>query len=80
LGITEQEMAAEVEKLADDLHQDVAKVQAWLAQDGRQEGLRESLLRRKAMTLLVDVVSGAGLATTTGPAGDSTEATPRDPA
>ncbi len=59
LTVAEEEMAAEVEKLAGELKQDVPKVQAWLAEGGRREGLRESILRRKAMTLLVDAVTGA---------------------
>src|SRR5579859_4356238 len=60
LSVPEEEMRAEVENLAGELKQDVAKVQAWLAEGGRQEGLRETLLRRKAMAFLVDAVSGAG--------------------
>jgi trigger factor len=59
LSVAEQEMHAEVENLAAELKQDVAKVRAWLAEGGRQEGLRETLLRRKAMAFLVDAVSGA---------------------
>jgi FKBP-type peptidyl-prolyl cis-trans isomerase (trigger factor) len=57
LTISEEEMAAEVEKLARDLHQDVPKVQAWLAEGDRREGLRETLFRQKAMALLVDLVA-----------------------
>ncbi|HLY22635.1 MAG TPA: trigger factor [bacterium] len=60
LSVSEEEMRAEVENLAAELKQDVAKVQAWLAEGGRQEGLRETLLRRRAMAFLVDAVSGAG--------------------
>ncbi len=59
LTVTEEEMAAEAEKLAGDLNRDVAKVRAWLAEGGRREGLRESILRRKAMAFLVDVVAGS---------------------
>jgi trigger factor len=62
LSVSEEEMRAEVENLAAELKQDVAKVRAWLAEGGRQEGLRETLLRRKAMAFLVDAVSGAGTA------------------
>ncbi len=58
LRVGEEEMAAEVEKLAGELQQDVPKVRAWLAERGRSEGLRESVLRRKAMTLLVEIVAG----------------------
>ena len=59
LSVPEEEMRAEVENLAAELKQDVAKVQGWLADGGRQEALRETLLRRKAMAFLVDAVSGA---------------------
>lgn len=59
LTVSEQEMAAEVENLAGELHQDVAKVQAWLAEGGRRDALRRNLLRNKALTFLVDVVSGS---------------------
>jgi len=62
LSVSEEEMRAEVENLAAELKQDVAKVRVWLAEGGRQEGLRETLLRRKAMAFLVDAVSGAGAA------------------
>ncbi len=68
LPITEEEMQAEVEKLAADLNQDVAKVQAWLAEGSRRQGLRETVLRRKAMALLVDLVAGAPEAASSGAA------------
>jgi len=58
LGVSEEEMAAEIEKLAGELQQDAAKVQAWLAEGGRREGLRETVLRRKAIIVLVDAVAG----------------------
>ncbi len=58
LTISEEEMSAEVEKLASNLHQDVQKVLAWLAEGDRRAGLRETLLRQKAMRLLVDLVAG----------------------
>src|SRR5579875_2098366 len=74
LTVSEQEMAAEVENLASELHQDVAKVQAWLAEEGRREALRRSLLRQKALTFLVDVVSGSP------PAAGAAEAPAADPA
>jgi trigger factor len=67
LSVSEEEMSAEVENLAAELKQDVAKVRAWLAEGGRQEGLRETLLRRKAMAFLVDAVSGAGTAGASSP-------------
>ena len=59
LAVSEEEMTSEIEKLSGDLPQDVAKVRAWLGEDGRYQSLRESVLRQKAMSLLVDVVSGA---------------------
>ena len=74
LSVSEEEMRAEVENLAAELTQDVAKVQAWLAEGGRQEGLRETLLRRKAMAFLVDAVSGAG----TGGSSPAADAAPDD--
>ena len=58
LAVSEEEMTAEVKKLADELHQDVAKVRAWLSEGGRSQSLRESVLRQKAMVLLMEVVSG----------------------
>ncbi len=58
LTIPEEEMDAEGEKLAGELHQDVQKVRAWLAEGHRRDGLRGSLLRQKALTVLVDLVSG----------------------
>jgi trigger factor len=67
LSVSEEEMRAEVENLAAELKQDVAKVRAWLAEGSRQEGLRETLLRRKAMAFLVDAVSGAGTAGASSP-------------
>jgi trigger factor len=70
LSVPEEEMRAEVENLAAELKQDVAKVQAWLAEGGRQEGLRETLLRRKAMAFLVDAVSGAGTPAAAGAASE----------
>lgn len=69
---TEEEMTAEVENLAAELHQDVPKVRAWLAEGSRYEGLRETVLRRKAMALLVDVIAGAP-----GDSGTSGESPPR---
>lgn len=78
LAVTEEEMAAEIQKLAGDLRQDIAKVRAWLAEGGRQESLRETILRQKAMAFLVEVLAGApagGGAPDEG-AGDSTSHTP----
>lgn len=50
---TEEEMAGAVENLAQESGQDVQKMQAWLAQGDRLAGLREHLLRQKAMALLI---------------------------
>ncbi len=58
LAIGDEEMSAEVERLAAELRKDVASVEAWLGERGRREGLRELLLRRKAMARLVEVVAG----------------------
>jgi trigger factor len=80
LSVSEEEMRAEVENLAAELKQDVAKVQAWLADGGRQEGLRETLLRRKAMAFLVDAVSGAGTPAAAGAAPEDSGSRPRPPA
>jgi trigger factor len=80
LTVTEEEMRAEVEKLAADLNQDAAKVQAWLAEGSRREGLRETILRRKAMTLLVELVAGAPEAASSGAAAtDPATETPGEP-
>jgi trigger factor len=75
LTVGEEEMAAEEENLAKELHQDTAKVQAWLAEGDRRENLRESLLRQRAMTLLIDVTSFPGAAGTDpgSPAGSTVE-------
>ena len=82
LAVSEEEMAAEVKKLADELHQDVAKVRAWLSEGGRYQSLRESVLRQKAMVLLVEVVSGvpAGEAAPETAVGESTSHTPSNSA
>jgi trigger factor len=76
LSVSEEEMRGEVENLAAELKQDVAKVRAWLAEGGRQEGLRETLLRRKAMAFLVDAVSGAGTGGSPPAAGAAPEPAP----
>lgn len=80
LSVSEEEMRAEVENLAAELKQDVAKVRAWLAEGGRQEGLRETLLRRKAMAFLVDAVSGAETSPAAGAAPDDSGPRRRPPA
>jgi trigger factor len=58
LTVSEEEMAAEVEKLADELRQDAAKTRAWLSERGRYDGLRATILRRKAMNVLMEAVAG----------------------
>jgi FKBP-type peptidyl-prolyl cis-trans isomerase (trigger factor) len=58
IDVSEEEMAKEVQNLAAELRQDVPKVEAWLAERGRREGLRDTLVRRKAIALLVDAVAG----------------------
>ena len=78
LTVSEEEMAAEIQKLAGDLRQDVPKVRAWLAEGGRQESLRETILRQKALALLVEALAGvpAGAGASAGGAQDSTSHTP----
>lgn len=58
LTLTEEEIARAVENLAQESGDDVQKTQAWLAQGDRLAGLREHLLRQKAMMALVAGVSG----------------------
>ncbi len=53
LAPTEEEMARAVENLAQESGEDVQKMRAWLVQGDRLAGLREYLLRQKAMALLV---------------------------
>ncbi len=80
LAVSEQEMSAEVEKLAGELNQDVTKVQAWLAEGSRREGLRENILRRNAMALLVDAVAGSSAAVGAAAALAQASGTGQDPA
>ncbi|HLJ60472.1 MAG TPA: trigger factor [bacterium] len=58
LAVGEEEMFAEVQKLAAELGQDIPKVEAWLAERGRRDGLRETMARRKAIAVLVEAVAG----------------------
>jgi trigger factor len=58
LTLTEEEMSRAVENLAQESREDVQKMQGWLAQGDRLVGLREYLLRQKAMATLVASVSG----------------------
>jgi trigger factor len=52
-ALSEEEMARAVENLAAESGDDVQKMRAWLAQGDRLAGLREHLLRQKAMAVLV---------------------------
>src|SRR5262249_39652192 len=52
LALTEEEMTRAVENLAQESGDDVQKMRAWLTQGDRLAGLREHLLRQKAMALL----------------------------
>jgi trigger factor len=56
--LTEEEMARAVENLAQESGEEVQKMQSWLAQGDRLAGLREHLLRQKAMTTLTAYASG----------------------
>ncbi|OLD51997.1 MAG: trigger factor, partial [Armatimonadetes bacterium 13_1_40CM_3_65_7] len=58
LTLSEEEMARAVENLAQESREDVQKMQGWLAQGDRLAGLREYLLRQKAMATLVASVTG----------------------
>jgi trigger factor len=58
LTLSEEEISAVVEKLAEESHEDVRKMQAWFAQGDRLAGLRENLLRQKAMRMLAERASG----------------------
>lgn len=51
---TQEEIAAEEEKVAEELKQDLARVRAWLASEGRREGMIAALRRRKTIAALVD--------------------------
>ncbi len=55
---TEEEIARAVENLAQESGENVQKMQAWLAQGDRLAGLREHLVRQKAMMTLVACASG----------------------
>ena len=59
LTLTEEEISTAIEKLAEEAHEDPGKLQARLAQGEGLAGLREHLLRQKAMTMLVALASGA---------------------
>ena len=57
-SLKEEEMARAVENLAQESGEEIQKMQAWLAQGDRLAGLREHLLRQKAMTTLTAYASG----------------------
>jgi len=59
LTLTEEEISAAIENLAEEAHEDPGKLKARLAQGEGLAGLREHLLRQKAMTMLVASASGA---------------------
>ncbi len=70
LAPTEEEMARAVENLAQESGEDVQKMRAWLAQGDRLAGLREHLLRQKAMALLIASAQGSPEAGASGGAPD----------
>ena len=51
---TQEEIAAEEEKVAQELKQDLARVREWLANEGRREGMIAILRRRKTIAALVE--------------------------
>jgi trigger factor len=55
---TQEEIAAEEEKVAEDLKQDLARVREWLASEGRREGMIAVLRRRKTIAALVERARG----------------------
>ncbi len=76
LRLSEEELSRAVENLASESNDEVQKMQAWLAQGERLAGLREHLLRQKAMTTLVAFVAGTsegGEAPATSTPGQTTE-------
>ena len=78
LAPTEEEMARAVENLAQESGQDGQKMRAWLAQGDRLTGLREHLLRQKAMALLITSTQGSS---ETGGSGETpVQPTPDHPA
>jgi trigger factor len=78
LALTEEEMTRAVENLAQESGDDVQKMRAWLAQGDRLAGLREHLLRQKAMALLV--ASAQEPSAPGGPGGAAAGPTPDNPA
>ncbi|HET8999490.1 MAG TPA: trigger factor [bacterium] len=80
LTLTEEEMSRAVENLAQESGEEVQKMQAWLAQGERTAGLREHLLRQKAMTVLVAHAAGTSEASEATPTPSQTDETPDDAA
>jgi len=78
LTLTEEEMSRAVENLAQESGEEVQKMQAWLAQGDRSTGLREHLLRQKAMTMLVAHAAGTSEAGEATPTPSQTAETPDD--
>ena len=80
--LSEEEMTAAVEKLAEELQQDVPRTEAWLAEGDRRVGLRENLLRQKALQKLVALATGSPAAggTIAAPTSDPALETPAESA
>lgn len=55
---TQEEIAAEEEKVAAELQQDLARAREWLATEGRRETMLAMLRRRKTISTLVDRARG----------------------
>lgn len=58
---TEEEIAHEVENLAQSLQHDAARVREWLDEERRRDALVETLRRRKTVQFLVALASGPGV-------------------
>ncbi len=58
---TEEEITAEVEKLAQSLQQDVARVREWLDEERRRDALVRTLRRRKTVQFLVALAAEPGI-------------------
>jgi len=59
---TQEEIAAEEEKVAAELQQDLERAREWLASEGRRETMLAMLRRRKTISTLVDRARGAATA------------------
>jgi trigger factor len=60
LAPSQEEIAAEEEKVAADLKQDLARVREWLDREGRREAMIATLRRRKTVAMLVSRARAAG--------------------